>query len=163
MIRSVAVVHRARAEAWPRATAVALIVIDTPGCAVAARPGPHALHLSFDTVAGELEAASLRLPQAASAVPFAVEHAHAVSTFVAKLQHERECIDLWVCESDGYSRSVTVARWAAQRLGCPLHEPAPVAAVAPCALMGSVLRGVTGPVQPVTRRAVQVAEPEFQP
>lgn len=163
MIRSIAVVHRASSEAWPPAAAVALIAIGTPGCAIAARPDLRALHLSFDTLAGELEAASLRLPKAAAAVPFAIAHAHAIAAFVTELQRKGECIELMVCESDGYTRSVTVARWAAQRLGCLLHEPAPATGVAPCELMAGVLRRVTCPAGQVTSRVPLDVEAELQP
>ena len=163
MIRSVAVVPHASVKARPRAAAVALITVATPGCTIARRPDLRALHLSFDTLAGELEAASLRVPQATAAVPFATEHAHAIAAFMSGLQRERESLDLLVCESEGYARSVTIARWAAQQLGCPLREPAPVAAVTSCALMDSVLKQLPHPAHDAVRRAPQAADWAVQP
>ena len=162
MIRSITVVQHAGAEAHPRAAA-ALIAIGTPGCDITVRPDLRALRLSFDTLAGELEAASLRLAQVAAAVPFATAHAQAICTFVTELQQLGQRIDLLVYESEGYSRSVTVARWAAQRLGCRLHEPRSAACVASCSLMDAVFRDLRRQAPPVTRRAVRASEPELQP
>ena len=139
MIRSVAVIQRTVAEAWLHKAGVALIAIATPGCAVAAPPELRALHLSFDTLAAELEAASLRLADAPPARPFTREHACAIAHFVELLQREREPVALLVCESEGLVRSVTVARWAAQRLDRPLHEGI-AAQVASCALTSGVLQ-----------------------
>jgi predicted protein tyrosine phosphatase len=139
MIRSIAVVQRTVAEASLHEAGVALIAIATPGCAVAAPPGLRALHVSFDTLAAELEAASLRLPDAAPARPFAPEHARDIADFVEQLQQDREPFVLLVCESEGLVRSVTVARWAAQRVDRPLHE-GPAARVASCALTSGVLQ-----------------------
>jgi hypothetical protein len=163
MIRSITVVHRASAETFPGAAAVALIAIGTPGCDITVRPDLLALRLSFDTLAGELEAACLRVAQAAAAVPFAIAHAKAISTFVAELQQQGQPIDLLVYESEGYSRSVTVARWAAQRLGCRLHEPRSAARVPSCSLMDAVLCDLPRQAQPVTRPAARASEPELQP
>ena len=163
MIRSVAVVDRAIAETRPHASAVALIAIGTPGFDIAMRADLPALRLSFDTLAGELEAASLRLAQASAAVPFDIAHAQAILTFLTKLQQRSRWLDLLVCESEGYSRSVTVARWMAQRLGCPLHEPASAVAVATCTLMDAVLRDLPLLVHPVTHPAALACEPEMQP
>ncbi|MDZ7589307.1 MAG: hypothetical protein U5L05_01170 [Rubrivivax sp.] len=143
MIRSIEVVDRASAATMPYAAAVALIAIATPGCTLAARPDLHALYLSFDTLAGELEAASLRLPQAMVAVPFASDHAVAIAGFVSRLQSESGSVDLRICESEGQVRSVTVARWLARRLGLPLREPASAATVTCCALMDNVLKRVS--------------------
>lgn len=142
MIRSIAVVQRTVAEAWPPDASVALIAMATPGCAVAAPPGLRALHLSFDTVAAELEAASVRLTGAPAAQPFAPEHALEIAHFVEWLHRDRETFVLLVCESEGLARSATVARWAAALLGSPLHEGA-AARVAGCALMSGVLRDAT--------------------
>jgi hypothetical protein len=163
MIRSIAVVPHASVKARPRAAAIALITVATPGCTIAGRPDLHALHLSFDTLAGELEGASLRVPQATAAVPFGIEHAHAIAAFMSGLQRERESLDLLVCESEGYVRSATVARWAARRLGCPLHEPEQAAAIASCALMDSVLKQLPHPAHDAVRRAPQAADWAVQP
>lgn len=163
MIRFVAVVPHAGTQTWPRAAAFALISVATPGCSIARRPGLRALHLSFDTVAGELEAASLRVPQALTAVAFASGHAHAIAAFVSGLQRDRESIALLICESEGYVRSVTIARWAAQLLGCPLYAPAPAAAVVSCALMGSVLKQLPRPAREIGRQIPQAADCGVQP
>ena len=141
MIRSVAVVQRSVAEAWPHAAGVAWIAIATPGCAVAVPPGSRALHLSFDTLAAELEAASVRLADAPPAQPFAPRHARDIVDFVELLQREREPVALLVCESEGLVRSATVARWAAVRLDRPLHEGV-AARVASCPLTSGVLQDI---------------------
>ena len=158
MVRFVAVVPHANAKAWPGAAGFALITVATPGCTVAGRPAPHALHLSFDTLAGELEVASLRLPQVAPALPFTIDHARNLATFLSALHGEREPIGLLVCESEGYVRSVTVARWAAQQLSCPLCEPALAAAVTSCVMMDSVLKQLPRPAREVVRLMPQAAD-----
>jgi hypothetical protein len=147
MIRFVEIVPHANAKACPRSAEIALITVATPGCTIARRPALRALHLSFDTLAGELEAASLRVPQATAPVPFASEHAFATAAFISELQRDREPICLLVSESEGYVRSVTIARWAAKRMGCPLREPGTAAAVASCVLMDSVLDRVPFPAR----------------
>jgi hypothetical protein len=139
MIGTIEVVHPRDAAAWPRTTGVALIAIATPGCTIVAPPSMRALHASFDSLAGELEAASLRLPGAAAAVPFAREHAQHVWTFLADVARDSRSVTLLVTESEGLTRSVTIARWAAQLLGIPLREPASAGAVASCALMERAL------------------------
>lgn len=164
MIRSVAVVQRASLEACPRAAAMAVIVICTPGCNIPVRPDLRSLRLSFDTVAGELEAAASRLVHAAAAVPFAIAHARSIAAFAAALQLDQRELDLLVCESDGSSRSVTVARWLARQLGCPAHEAAAAAGIASCAMMAAVLRDLA-PLAPMVgcHRAAPAAEPALQP
>lgn len=162
MIHSIAVLPQSGAKTWPRA-AIALITIATPGIAVVTPPGRCTLHLVFDTLAGELEVASLRVSWTAPAVPFAGEHARAIADFVSRLQRDREPIRLLVCESEGYVRSVTIGRWAAKRIGCPLHEPAPAAAVASCMLMDRVLDRVPDFAREVSRRMPVVADWAMQP
>ena len=146
MIRSVAVVQRTVAEAWLHEAGVALIAIATPGCAVAAPAGLRVLHVSFDTLAAELEAASLRLAAAPPAQPFTSGHAREIVDFVEQLQQDGEPFVLLVCESEGLVRSVTVARWAALRLGRPLDEGI-AAQVASCALTSGALQDTA----PMTR------------
>jgi hypothetical protein len=139
MIGSIAIVQRRVAEAWPHPGRAALIAIATPGCAIAAPIRLRTLHVVFHTLQAELEAASLRLPDAPPARPFDAAHAHAIVDFIARLQRECEPVALLVCESEGLARSATVARWAARHLGRPLHEG--VATPVPgCALIGDVLR-----------------------
>lgn len=164
MIRSVAVVDRAIAEAPPRAFfQVALITIVKPGCVIAVPADLPALRLSFDTLAGELEAASLRLAQATAAVPFDITHAQSIQAFLTTLQLHRQWIDLLVCETDSYSRGVTVARWIVQRLGCPSHEPESAVAVASCPMMNAVLNALSPLAHPVRQRVVPITEPVLQP
>lgn len=163
MIRSITVACRAAVEACPRSAAAALIAVGTPSCDIAMRPDLRALRLSFDTLAGELEAASLRVAQAMAAVPFDISHARAISTFVAPLQQQGQRIDLLVYESEGYSRAVTVARWLARRLGCPLSEPASAAAVASCTWMEALLQEQSRWARPVAHHGVLMLEPELQP
>ena len=161
MIRSIRVVCHADVED-SRAVAVAVIVISTPGCDIRVRPVLPALLVSFNTLAGELEAASLRLPHAMAAVPFDIAHAQAILAFVTAMQQQVQELDLQVYESGGYSRSVTVARWLARRFGYPLHEPATAAAAASCTLMEAVLHDLPRTMQPVAHPALVALEPELQ-
>lgn len=161
MIRSIRVASHTDVED-SRAVAVAVIAISTPGCDIRVRPDLPALLVSFDTLAGELEAASLRLSHSMAAVPFDIAHAQAILAFVTALEQQSQRIDLHVYESGGYSRSVTVARWLARRLGYPLHEPTTAAAVASCTLMEAVLHDLPRTRQPVAHLALVALEPEFQ-
>ena len=161
MIRSIHVVSRADVEAAGHTAARALVAIGSPGCDIALRPDLPALRLSFDTLAGELEAASIWLTQALPAVPFDLAHAQAILAFTSALHGRVRWIDLMVWEHGGHARSVTIARWLARRYCRRWHEPASTATVASCPLMQAVLRGLTNPAQPGAFRVVPDIEQEL--
>jgi hypothetical protein len=123
MIESISVIARPLAPAsGDFSTTAALIAIATPGSNPALPPGVcNLLRMEFDTLEAELEAASLRVVGAAPAVPFSALHALRIAAFLAGLHAGAATCHVFVCESEGLSRSVTIARWAARRWDLAAH------------------------------------------
>lgn len=142
MIRSINVVCGSRDEILAKLPPSAvLIAIRTPGRDLALPPAMHrVLRLEFDTLAAELEAASLRRVDSSAAQPFAPEHALRIVALLEAVAASAAAHDVYLCESEGLSRSVTIARWAAAH--CGLADTAAAAVpdgVASCPLMLDLL------------------------
>ena len=105
MIESIHVIGGHLMQTIGSSPTAALIAIVTPGQDLPLHGGVgRLLRLQFDTLQAELEAASLR-----------------VAAFLAELHASAARRHVYVCESEGLSRSVTIARWAARRYDIASH------------------------------------------
>ena len=118
MIRSILILNRGAAEARYGGATTAVIAIADPGVQIAVQPAfDDVLRMHFDTTAGELEAAALRVPGAPPATPFSEAHACVLAAFLDCLQDRRDTVQVIICENQGYTRSTAVALWAKAKHG----------------------------------------------
>lgn len=143
-----------------------LVAISTPGREIAV-PGTmrRALHLSFHTLAAELEAAATWRADAAPARPFSSEHASRIVKLLSAVHDGAASHDVFLCESEGLTRCVTVARWAARHYRIGDAAAAVPAGVPACALMLDLLdrcaaqRALTKPYLAPAPRPLPLRQP----
>jgi hypothetical protein len=161
MIESINVIGCHLAQAIGSTSSAALVAIVTPGQDLPLQGGVgHLLRLEFDTLEAELEAASLRVAGAAAAVPFSAPHALRIADFLTTLHASAATRHVYVCESEGLSRSVTIARWAAHRYDIARRAALIPNDVQSCWLMARQLASVPADALPApARRPATGAQP----
>jgi hypothetical protein len=159
MIESIHVIGGHLVQTIGSSPTAALIAIVTPGQNLPLHGGVgRLLRLEFDTLEAELEAASLRVAGAAAAVPFSASHALRIAAFLAELHASAARRHVYVCESEGLSRSVTIARWAARRYDIASHAALVADGVPSCFLMAQLLASAAAdPAAALARRPVAAA------